>query len=299
MGKIRLLISAIVFILTLIVFSSNVLANDGDTYKVGTDVLNVRSSPSHSADVVGHLAGGDQAVVFQEKNGWAQTYYNGQIAWVASQYLYSVDRDAAVQNSSSAGNDHAVETESVSTEGSGTLDGITIVLDPGHGGKDPGAIGLRGTMEKSHTLSTADRVAQGLLEAGANVMLTRSDDTYVSLENRVNHSNVHATDAFISLHYNAFPLEAVNGFSTYYYTDGNDYQLAGDIQTGLEQHMDLNSRGLMKNGYHVLRKNSDLSVLVELGFITNPYDLSVIQTAQHKANVADGIVAGLVSYFNK
>ncbi|HLS09445.1 N-acetylmuramoyl-L-alanine amidase, partial [Lentibacillus sp.] len=245
--------------------------------------------------VVGHLMSGDQAVVFQEKHGWAQTYYDGQVAWVAAHYLYPAENNTAVHVISSGG-DHNTETQPAKP--TGTLNGYTIVLDPGHGGKDPGAIGLRGTLEKSHTMNTVYSVAEGLRNAGATVILTRSNDTYVSLEDRVSLSHDYATDAFISLHYNAFPLEAVNGFSTYYYTNGNDRSLAATIQSGLEQNMALNSRGLMQEGYHVLRENSDLAVLVELGFITNPYDLSVIQTAEHQRNVADGIVEGVMTYFN-
>src|SRR5699024_6386736 len=183
-------------------------------------------------------------------------------------------------------------------DSSGTLNGYNIILDPGHGGKDPGAIGIRGTLEKNHAINTAHSVAEGLREAGATVIMTRSSDTYVTLEDRISLSNEYATDAFISLHYNALPLESVNGFSTYYHTHGNRRLLADSIQSGLEQHMALNSRGLMQNDYHVLRKNSDLAVLVELGFITNPYDLSVIQTAEHQRSVADGIVEGVMTYFN-
>ncbi|QKY70615.1 N-acetylmuramoyl-L-alanine amidase [Lentibacillus sp. CBA3610] len=298
MGKIRFFMITTGFVLFFALLVPTAQAEASDTYQVGTNVLNVRSAPSHSADVVGYLGNGDRVNVFQERHGWAQTYYDGQVVWVASQYLFPAEgNNTAVSGVSSAGNESSDETQAVN-ESSAALNGYTIVLDPGHGGADPGAIGIRGTLEKSQTMKTADNVAQGLREAGANVVLTRSSDSYVSLEERVNTSNTHATDAFISLHYNAFPLEGVNGFSTYYDTNGNNRALADDIQSGLEQHMDLNSRGLMQNDFHVLQENNALSALVELGFITNPYDLSVIQTADHQRNVADGIVDGVTDYFN-
>src|SRR5699024_3341334 len=129
---------ATTFILLFAALAPTVQADDGRTYKVGTNVLNVRSAPSHSANVVGHLMSGDQAVVFQEKHGWAQTYYDGQVAWVAAHYLYPAENNTAVHVISSGG-DHNTETQPAKP--TGTLNGYTIVLDPGHGGKDPGAIG--------------------------------------------------------------------------------------------------------------------------------------------------------------
>jgi len=297
-GKARItLISAGFLLLLSLMFMPNALANDGQIYGVGADNLNVRTAPSRSADVLGQLSTGDQAVVFQKKHGWAQTYYDGQVAWVAAHFLYPMEDGAAASSPSADSEANTAETQQ-STEPSGTLNGYNIVLDPGHGGKDPGAIGYGDTVEKTHTMNTAFSVAEELRKAGATVIMTRSNDTYVSLEDRVNLSSAYATDAFISLHYNAFPFQGINGFSTYYYTNGNDRELAGDIQSGLEQHMTLNSRGLMQNNYHVMRENSDLAVLVELGFITNPHDLSVIRTTDHQANVGEGIAAGLMNYFN-
>ncbi|WP_010531463.1 N-acetylmuramoyl-L-alanine amidase [Lentibacillus jeotgali] len=300
MGRARILIPAGFVLLLFLIIAPNALANNGQIHGVDADNLNVRSAPSHSAEVLGQLSAGDQAVVFQKKYGWAQTYYNGQVAWVASHFLYPMEDDAAASSVSAESETNTTNTaeSQQSTEPSGTLNGYSIVLDPGHGGNDPGAIGYGGTLEKTHTMNTAYSVAEELRAAGATVMMTRSNDTYVSLEDRVSFSNAYATDAFISLHYNAFPFQGVNGFSTYYHTNGNDRALANDIQSGLNQHMTLNSRGIMQDGYHVLRENSDLAVLVELGFITNPHDLSVIRTEDHQANVADGIVEGVINYFN-
>lgn len=297
MGKIRFSIAAVTFLLFLTVFIPTVQANDGDTYDVSTDVLHVRSAPSQSADVVGYLGSDDQVVVFQEKYGWAQTYYNGQAAWVASQYLLPAEDDTVSGAADSSESERAVDAHTANNPSS-ALSGYNIVLDPGHGGKDPGAMGIDGVLEKDLTMTTAESVVKKLRDAGANVILTRSDDSYVSLENRVSISHSHNTDAFISLHYNAYPLEEVNGFNTYYDSNGDEKEMAEEIQSALEENLELNSRGFMQNGYHVLNENSDLSVLVELGFMTNPYDLSIIQTDDHKANVADGIVEGVTEYFN-
>ncbi|MFD1039081.1 N-acetylmuramoyl-L-alanine amidase [Virgibacillus byunsanensis] len=179
------------------------------------------------------------------------------------------------------------------------LEGYNIVLDPGHGGKDPGAIGLGGVHEKDFIMPTTYKVAQHLRDAGATVILTRTADYFVPLGERIRISNSYNTDAFISLHYNTFPTYTVNGISTFYYTNGNDRKLAHEIQSSLAANVPLKNRGIMQGDYRVLRKNSDLAVLLELGFITNPDDLSTVQTLEFQNGVAEGIVEGLRSYFSK
>lgn len=338
-------------------------AESGQTYKVGTSNLNIRTVPSNDGQVIGKLNDGDHVVVFKESNGWAQTYYDGEEAWVASHYLYP-DQDSGQEsltettptnvtitensvrvrsgpgtaynmtNSTSAGESyqlldsknswHKVALNNGTTgwvagwltnSSSGapaktgntntntpaahqSLHGYNIVLDPGHGGQDPGSIAFDGSYEKDIILSTAHTVADRLRAAGATVIMTRTNDSYISLEERVSISNSSDTDAFISLHYDAYPMYSVSGFSTHFYSSfGNDRQLAQSIQSGLAKYAPLNDRGIMQNNYYVLRENTDLAVLVELGFITNPYDLSIAQTADYQNNVAEGITNGLINYF--
>ncbi|TMN22118.1 N-acetylmuramoyl-L-alanine amidase [Lentibacillus cibarius] len=298
MGKLRIFMMTIGFLFLFALFSPTVHADDSNTYEVGTDSLHIRSGPSYDSAIIGTLVDGDRVTVFEEQYGWAQTYYGGQKAWVAGYYLIpaeNTETSAEVAGSSM----NTTKLIKAASDASGKLENYHIVLDAGHGGRDAGAIANNSVLEKNITLNTAISVAKELSEAGADVTLTRSDDTFIQLEDRVRISQTNETDAFISLHYNAFPLNGVNGFSTYYYADGEEQQFADDIQSALEQYLDLNSRGTRQNDYHVLRENSDLSILVELGFMTNPYDLSIIQTKEHRENVADGIVEGIMEYFNK
>lgn len=354
-----------------VLISTSVHAQEGTTYGVGASSLNVRSAPSHNAKILGSLDPGDQLVVFQESYGWAQTYFEGKEAWVASQYLFQVENaqqseiisqpknntitvsSLGVRVRSGPGTDYSIidlatkgdtysrlktkndwnkvmlsdgstgwiaawltdsqtnETTATSTKtkrptmqlseekgGSESLSGYNIVLDPGHGGNDPGAIGFNGVLEKNLTLSTAEIVASHLRAAGANVKVTRVTDHYVSLDERVQFSSSYQTDAFISLHYNAYPFMAVNGIGTYYYTKGQDLVLARSIQHAIEQNVGLHNRGIHYGNYHVLRENNDLAVLIELGFITNPNDLFTIQTNAYQNNVAQAITSGLENYFN-
>src|SRR5690554_339783 len=99
----------------------------------------------------------------------------------------------------------------------GLLDGYTIVLDPGHGGKDGGAIGANHTIEKEVTYITAEFIKQELQKHDATVQLTRLGDTFVELEDRVQIAVNEQADLFISIHYDGFESEEVNGITTYYY----------------------------------------------------------------------------------
>lgn len=361
---------------TFILIVPSVKAENGQTYQVGTSNLNIRTAPANDGQIIGQLGYGNKVVVFKESNGWGQTYYNGEEAWVALHYLYlgqerkqasqpqkattavdptkvtitansvrirsgpstaynmigSTGQGASFQFVESNGDWHkialsngktgwiagwltslssdapaqqksnSVKTTPIAvpakTNSNQSLAGYNIVLDPGHGGKDPGAIALDGSYEKNLILSTAHVIAQRLRDAGATVIMTRENDRFLHLADRVGISRAYYTHAFISLHFDAFPIQSVNGFSTHYYSSfGKDRQLAQSIQNGIAQHVNLRSRGLMQSDLHVLRENIDSAVLVELGFLTNPYDLANIQTADYQQGVADGITSGLINYF--
>src|SRR5690606_14702897 len=101
----------------------------------------------------------------------------------------------------------------------GTLNGLTIVLDPGHGGNDGGTVGVRETKEKDLTLKTSEILSHHLRSAGAEVLLTRQSDVYVDLRSRVSTGHQVAADAFISLHYDATDDNSVSGFTSYYMLD--------------------------------------------------------------------------------
>lgn len=360
MKGLRILLIGISVLLLSITISPTVDAETGTTYGVGTSSLHVRSAPSHDAEILGQLNPGDQVVVFQELYGWAQTYYGGKEAWIASQYLYPLENnkkqsatmtlnetvtinasgvhvrsgpstDNSIIGSTTAGDTYTkVETKNdwhkvmlqdgstgwiaawltntytpdASTEkpqnerkqsSNDSLEGYNIVIDPGHGGNDPGAIGFNGVQEKDLTLSTAEIVASSLRDSGATVKVTRQRDQYLSLEERVQFSSSFQTDAFISLHYNAYPIMTVNGVGTYYYASGKGF--ASSIQNAIGQQVALHDRGIQFGNYHVLRENSNLAVLVELGFITNPNDLFTIQTGEYQNNVAQAITTGVENYF--
>ncbi|MFD2629731.1 N-acetylmuramoyl-L-alanine amidase [Oceanobacillus kapialis] len=223
---------------------------------------------------------------------------DGSTGWIASWLT-----DKPVQENKSSNQKEqkqettAQEVRGVSTNKNNPLDGYNIVIDAGHGGKDPGAIGIGGVEEKSLTSQTADQVADVLREEGATVIETRVKDTYLSLNRRVEVSNAYNTDAFISIHYNAFPIQTIHGIGAYYSSQNKDLALAENIQNSLASSLPLYNRGLYQEGFHVLRNNDAPSVLLELGFITNRGDVTAIQSAGYNQKVAEAIADGLEDYF--
>ncbi|WP_462405932.1 SH3 domain-containing protein [Gracilibacillus sp. Marseille-QA3620] len=178
-----------------------------------------------------------------------------------------------------------------------TVKGKTIVIDAGHGGTDPGAVGsvLR-TKEKNITLSTANQLAALLRNAGATVIMTRSSDVYITLDNRAAISNRNKADAFISIHYNAASTSNAKGIETYYYLNS---RLASSLQGEMVKTTGLLNRGVKYAKYRVLSINTQPAALVELGFLTNAAEEKKISQASYHKKAAQGILNGLNVFFSK
>ncbi|WP_306532445.1 N-acetylmuramoyl-L-alanine amidase family protein [Bacillus toyonensis] len=174
-----------------------------------------------------------------------------------------------------------------------------IIIDPGHGGNDPGSIGPNGTKEKDITLKTAKNIQKKLEEKGMTVILTREDDTFVPLKNRVAISQNKSADLFLSIHYDGFTTNDVKGVTTYYYKGLKEQALAETIHEHLFKHIQAKNRGVKSGDYYVLRENQKPSILLELGYITNPEDEERMNSQQFQADVASGIVNGVIKYFEK
>ncbi|RFA35933.1 hypothetical protein CAI16_06820 [Virgibacillus dokdonensis] len=188
------------------------------------------------------------------------------------------------------------ETLNATTD-SGELSGHTVMIDPGHGGRDPGSIGINDIYEKDLVTNTTKPIEKALREAGANVIMTRTEDVKIPLKERRNMSNEAMPDAFISIHYNSFEDPSVGGFHTYYYSQEKDYRLAQNIHQSLGNAISLKDRGILEDSYAVLRNNEVPAILLELGFMSNPEELAVIQSDEYSQTVAEAIVSGLKNYF--
>ncbi|WP_156290118.1 N-acetylmuramoyl-L-alanine amidase [Oceanobacillus salinisoli] len=274
---------------------TNTTVLSSETITVTAEGVNIRSGPGESYSIIGSVTTGETYNLVQTEEDWHQiSFSNGNTGWIAS---WLTSKDTTNNNAEDSTNKTGEETEgNTPTSTNSSLAGYHIVIDPGHGGNDPGAIGFSGVYEKDLITSTADKVAQQLSNAGATVTMTRTGDYYVSLEERSRISNGQQTDAFISLHYNSFPILSAQGINTYYYgTAGRE--LAQDVHNTLLSTVTLRNRGIEQENFHVLRNTAAPAILIELGFITNPYDTSIVKTADYQNKVAQSITNGLVNYF--
>lgn len=255
---------------------------------VTADSLRIRSGPGTQYKVLGSLKAKDTATLLLHQNDWAQIRTaSGDIGWVAAQYI----RTGATPSSTST-------TSTVSR--TGNLRGKLIVVDPGHGGSDPGMLGTTyNTMEKDLNLQTAIYVRDALVAKGARVEMTRTrEDQKPTLARRVQMSEALRADAFVSIHYNSSPKK-VSGTLTFFYSESDDLKLARAIETRLGQGIGLKSNGLSFGDYHILRENRIPATLVELGFLTNPIDESIVRKASYQKKAAKAIAEGLADYFKK
>ena len=198
--------------------------------------------------------------------------------------------------------------EVVNYRTTGGIGGKIIVLDPGHGGSDPGAIGPTGLQEKQVTLPIAEYLKSILEAKGAKVILTRTTDVDVygphasgvdELQARVNVANGNQADAFISIHINSFSNPNVGGIATYYF-DGSDQskKLASSVQEQIAEHSGFNGdRGIQPGNLYVLRHSLMPSILVELGFISNPKEEGHLKESETQKDFANELAKGLELYF--
>lgn len=171
-----------------------------------------------------------------------------------------------------------------------------VVIDPGHGGADPGAVGIGGLQEKRIVLDVATQVHNLLRRRGINAVLTRTSDREVDLPPRVSKAEGARADAFVSIHANAISLSRpdINGLETYYYVTG--YQLARAVHTSIRRTGSVSDRGIRQARFYVLRKTSMPAILVELGFVTGSTDAAKLRTAAHRQRLAEAITQGIVNY---
>lgn len=187
-----------------------------------------------------------------------------------------------------------------------------VVIDAGHGGADPGKVGVHQEEEKVINLQIAGLLQKELEEAGILVVMTRDTDEDLadadasnkkqqSLQRRCELVEEVQPDCVISIHQNSFTDENVRGAQVFYYTksqEGN--RLAEILQNHLVEKLDTENHRKAKanDSYYLLKKNSRPTVIVECGFLSNPQEAVLLSTADYQAKVAAAICDGVLEYLN-
>ncbi|MBE9039226.1 N-acetylmuramoyl-L-alanine amidase, partial [Oscillatoriales cyanobacterium LEGE 11467] len=176
---------------------------------------------------------------------------------------------------------------------------IVVVIDPGHGGPDVGAVGIGGLQEIEVVDPVAYRTAQLLEEQGIAVVLTRSENIDLDLEPRVQLANRLDANLFVSIHANAISLSRpdVNGVETYYYSTGG--RLAQVIHSYLLEASGGPDRGVKTARFYVLRNTDMPAALVELGFVTGRYDAPRLADGEYQEILALAIARGILAYISQ
>lgn len=241
--------------------------------------LNMRESANTTSKVLKTLSKGTTLSVHSISGFWAKVSTAGITGYVHKSYIKLVN-----QSGSSVKN-------------------RIIILDPGHGGKDPGAVNS-GHSEKAIVLKVTNLVKQKLQNAGATVHMTRLGDTYPSLEERVSFTRDKLGEIFVSIHVNAATSTSAKGAETYFSISSGDQfeedkKLATYINNEIVTNANMNNRGVKEANYYVTRNMMIPSVLVELGFISNSEDRQKLISDKYVEIYAQSIYNGIVDYYGK
>jgi len=212
-----------------------------------------------------------------------------------SQGVNDNDHDISVADQNLAGNQ---EAEGPPPPPEPEKEPFKVVIDPGHGGEDPGAEGASGSYEKDFTLAVSLKVASLLEDVpDVKVYLTRDKDVFLSSEtrDRPNFANKLEADLFISIHANTFADPTVSGTETFYYHD-NSLGLANIIHRHVVAATGFHDRGVSQENFFVLRDTTMPATLLEIGYLTNPADEQTMLTEEFQQAVAEAIVDGIKEY---
>lgn len=174
---------------------------------------------------------------------------------------------------------------------------MRICVDAGHGGKDPGAVGQGGLLEKDVALAIARWLKKLLLSLNHDVILTRSNDTFVSLSDRCRLTNAQKADLFISIHCNSAGVATANGVETFHHpTSKKGIKLATLVHSKLITITGLRNRGIKQGNFQVLRNTAMPAILVEVGFINNLDEEKLLGDPIYQVKCAIAIAEGIKSY---
>jgi N-acetylmuramoyl-L-alanine amidase len=179
---------------------------------------------------------------------------------------------------------------------------FSVVIDPGHGGPDPGAIGIGGIRETDVVLEVSKIVEKLLSQKGVKVSLTRKNEVDLDLPPRVSFANKTNADIFVSIHANASrgKRRDINGLETFYFKGWRGRSLAKGIQKQiLRVSPGSPDRGVKQGRFYVIKNTKMPAVLVEIGFLTGRLDARRLEKTTHRKRIAYAIAKGILEYLSK
>ncbi|MBU5294104.1 N-acetylmuramoyl-L-alanine amidase, partial [Anaerosalibacter bizertensis] len=246
-----------------------------DKLEVVADVLNVRAKPTTNSAKLTQVKKGSKYKALAESNGWYKITANGKTGWVSGA--------------------HVKEVKDIQENPPKTPSKISVFLDAGHGGKDPGAEG-NGLNEKDIALSIALKTGEILKNHNIDVKYSRTTDVFVELADRASMANNANSDIFVSFHCNSFTDSSAKGTETYHYPGSAEgAKLAKSIQDSIIKNGVYNGdRGVKENTYLVLKQTKMPAALVEMAFISNSQDANILKNRQNE--MANAIAMGILDY---
>ena len=261
----------------LITHDINIHKEEQKTYKKTTDSLNLRTGASTLHKKITTLKKGETVRVVASDNGWDKLItQNGYVGWCNNYYLEKIL----------------------------PLSGKVILLDPGHGGHDPGATSFSGKFEKHINLDVANNLKEILNKAGASVYMTRTNDTYISNKERGKLADKLGADILLSIHHNSLNNSNYFGLSTYYNTikykePTFGYNLAEAVYLNAITINGVYRDGILDRNFEVLRETNTPAALIEIGFMSNPKEEMNIHNNSFQNIMAEKIADGIIDYFIK
>jgi N-acetylmuramoyl-L-alanine amidase len=182
-----------------------------------------------------------------------------------------------------------------------------VLIDPGHGGWDPGTVSKQNDLEKDINLQISLKLQQFLEQGGAFVLTTRTEDEALSknksgdMQQRKTIANTTKADILVSIHQNSHPSSKAQGAQVYYFNNSDKSQLLADsVQAQLVSFVDPTNKRLSESSasYYVLKQTTLPAVLVECGFMSNYAELKKLQDDEYQSKIAWAIYMGIIDYFN-
>lgn len=219
----------------------------------------------------------------------------------------TADAEANVETAGNAeGGGELTGTEKNTESGEKKTDGAFVILDAGHGGFDPGKIGINGALEKDINLVISQKIKKKLEEQGIRVVMTRETEDAVAdtkvedLKARVTKINESDPAIAVSIHQNSYSQESIHGAQVFFYTHSKGGEQAAKMlqEAMFEVDSDNTRQAKANDTYYLLKKTKGTTVIVECGFLSNQNEANLLVTEEYQDKMAEAVVKGIQKYLS-